>query len=231
MGKSGIRPASGLGLTLHEAVSPEGVPQDRHRHPALRLLHYDAVSGEEFVRKWSALADAGHTRYRTSRAPMARALKTVVEKDLPDEVREKYLHRIYELTTRDDVELLGELGLLEEIDPVQGGQQPRDLPDGAADALAERVEQLRAEPKRPFYVADAPRTRANDAGAAKRGVRRLRRMAARRSATLSGGAPAGAAGTASGRAPGDDGPRGAGVVRRRAWWRRGRPRRPPPRPR
>jgi len=179
MGKSGIRPASGLGLTLHDAVSPEGVPQDRHRHPALRLLHYDAVSGDEFVRKWSALADAGHTRYRSSRAPMARALKTVVEKDLPDEVREKYLHRIYELTTRDDVELLCELGLLEEIDPVQGGQQPRDLPDGAADALAERVEQLRAEPKRPFYVADAPRTRTNDAGAAKRGVRRLRRMAAR----------------------------------------------------
>ncbi len=180
MGKSGVRPGSGLGLTLHEAVSPDGRPQQRHRDPSLRLLHYDAVSGEEFVRKWSALARAGHARYRASRAPMARALKTVVEKDLPEAVREKYLHRIYELTTRDDVELLGELGLLEEVDPERGGQRPRDLPPGAASALAERVEQLRGEPKRPFYVADAPRSRADDdSGAARRGVRRLRRMAAR----------------------------------------------------
>jgi hypothetical protein len=180
LGKSGVRPGSGLGLTLHEAVSPDGVPQERHRDPALGLLHYDAVSGEEFVRKWSALARAGHARYRSSRAPMARALKTVVEKDLPDAVREKYLQRIYELTTRDDVELLGELGLLEEVDPERGGQQPRDLPAGAADALAARVEQLRHVPKRPFYVADAPRSRAGTGtGPARRGVRRLRRMAAR----------------------------------------------------
>ena len=95
-------------------------------------------------------------------------------------MREKYLHRIYELTTRDDVELLGELGLLEEVDPERGEQRPRDLPAGAASALAERVEQLRSRPKRPFYVADAPRSRDDDAsGPARRGVRRLRRMAAR----------------------------------------------------
>ena len=179
MGKSGVRPRSGLGLALHQAISPEGVPQERHSDPALRLLHYDAVSGEEFVRKWSALARAGHTRYRSSRAPMARALKTLVDKDLPDDVREKYLHRVYELTTRDDVELLGELGLLVEVDPEQGGARPRDLPGGAAEALAGRVEELRALSKRPFYVADAPRSGADASGAARRGVRRLKRMAAR----------------------------------------------------
>jgi hypothetical protein len=174
MGKSGVRPGSGLGLTLHEAVSPEGVPQERHSDPGLRLLHYDAISGEEFVRKWSALARAGHARYRRSRAPMARALKTLVDKDLPDQVREKYLQQVYELTTRDDVDLLGELGLLEEIDPERRGEEPRDLPAGAAEALAARVEELRALHKPPFYVADAPRP-----GTARRGVRRLKRMAAR----------------------------------------------------
>jgi len=179
MGKSGVRPASGLGLTLHRAVSQEGVAQERHFDPALRVLHYDAVSGEEFVRKWNALARAGHARYRSDRAPMARALRTLVEKDLPDPVREKYLQRVYELTTRDDAELLGELGLLVEIDPVQGGVEPRDLPAGAAEALAARVEELRALPKRPFSVADAPRPGPGPSRAARRGVRRLRRMAAR----------------------------------------------------
>ncbi len=176
MGKSGVRPRSGLGLALHQAISPEGVPQERHSAPALRLLHYDAVSGEEFVRKWIALARAGHARYRASRAPMARALKTLVDKDLPDGVLEKYLQQVYELTTRDDVELLGELGLLVEVDPEQAGARPRDLPAGAAEALAGRVEELRALPKRDFYVADAARS--GESGAARRGVRRLKRMAA-----------------------------------------------------
>ncbi|WP_432479388.1 glycosyltransferase family 2 protein [Nocardioides sp. GXQ0305] len=179
MGKSGVRPGSGLGLTLHDAVSPDGVPQPRHSAEVLRLLHYDAVSGEAFVRKWSALARAGHARYRASRAPTARALKTLVDKDLSEEVREKYLHKVYELTTLDDVDLLDELGLLEEVDPEQGGSTPRDLPAGGADALAARVEELRAAAKRPYYVADAPRSAPDLPAAARRGVRRLRRMAAR----------------------------------------------------
>lgn len=154
MGKSGVRPQSGHGLTLHDVVSADGRPQQRHEDPRLRLLHYDAISGAEFIRKWTALAKAGHARYRPSRAPVARALKTLISKDLPDEVREKYLHRIYELTTRDDVDLLGELGLLEELDPVGGGQTPRPLPAEAARQLASRVAEMRTLPKRPFFVAD-----------------------------------------------------------------------------
>ena len=178
MGKSGVRPASGLGLTLHEVVSPEGERQQPHQDDRLRLLHYDAVSGAEFVRKWSALAEAGHTRYRASRAPMARALKTLVGKDLPRATREKYLRRIYDLTTRDDVTLLDELGLLEEVDPERGPTEPRDLPPGAAGELADRVEELRQRPKRPYFVADAAR----DGSTARRGsrprsnARKLRRL-------------------------------------------------------
>jgi len=174
MGKSGVRPGSGLGLTLHDAVSADGVPQPRHSDPGLRLLHYDAVSGEEFVRKWSALARAGHARYRASRAPVARALKALVEKELEEGVRERYLHRIYELTTRDDVEMLEELGLLEVVDPERGEHRPRDFPDGAADAFAARVEELRPGPKRKYYVAGAPRVRRR-AGRVRRRLRRLRR--------------------------------------------------------
>ena len=77
--------------------------------------------------------------------------------DLPDETRAKYLRRIYDLTTRDDVELLDELGLLVEHDPERPGTTPRPLPDGAAEQLASRVAELSAAPKAGFFVDDAPR--------------------------------------------------------------------------
>jgi hypothetical protein len=155
MGKSGVRPASGLGLTLHDVVSADGEQRPRFEDPRLRVLHYDAPSGEEFVRKWTALAQAGPARYRASRAPSAKALRALVSSDLPDEVRAKYLRRIYDLTTRDDVETLGELGLLIEHDPEQPGTTPRPLPAGAAEQLASRVSELSAVAKSGFYVEDA----------------------------------------------------------------------------
>jgi hypothetical protein len=156
MGKSGVRPGSGLGLTLHHAVGPDGRRTPGHEDARLRVLHYDAPSGEEFVRKWTALAQAGPARYRPSRAPSARALRALLAADLPDDVRTKYLHRIYDLTTRDDVELLDELRLLVHHDPMGAeAGSPRPLPDDAAAALAARVAELSVAHKPPFLVEDA----------------------------------------------------------------------------
>lgn len=154
MGKSGVRPASGLGLTLHEPVTPAGERVERHEDPRLRVLHYDAPSGEDFVRKWTELAKAGPTRYRPSRQPSARALKRLVSSDLPPETRVKYLRRIYDLTTRDDVELLGDLRLLADHDPLSAGGTPEPFPAGAAQALAARIEDLSAGPKAAYFVED-----------------------------------------------------------------------------
>ena len=86
MGKSGVRPASGLGLTLHEAVSADGqAPAARTRTRGCGVLHYDAASGEEFVRKWTALATAGPARYRAvARAVGPRAARPWSSSDLPD---------------------------------------------------------------------------------------------------------------------------------------------------
>lgn len=169
LGKSGIRPGSGLGLTLHEGVSADGVRQPRHEDPRLAVLHYDAPSGEEFVRKWSALATAGPARYRPSRQPSARALRTLLGADLPPATREKYLRRIYDLTTRDDVDTLADLQLLVETDPERRGLQPRPLPPGAADALTARVAELGEGPKGGYYVEDA----APPAAGRKEGLKRL----------------------------------------------------------
>jgi hypothetical protein len=135
------------------------------------VLHYDAPSGEEFVRKWTALASAGPARYRPSRQPSARALKTLLSGDLPPATREKYLRRIYELTTRDDVETLAELGLLVEADPQRGGLEPRPLPPGAAEQLAQRVAELAEGPKAGYYVEDA--APAGRPAGAKEGLKRL----------------------------------------------------------
>ena len=160
MGKSGVRPRSGLGLTLHDAVSADGRRQPRHDDPRLRVLHYDSPSGEEFVRKWTALAQAGPVRYRPSRAPSARAIRALVTRDLPEETRVKYLRRLYEATTRDDVELLGELGFLVDADPQQSSSTARPLPEGAAEQLANRVAELSSAPKAGFFIDDASAPRA-----------------------------------------------------------------------
>ena len=89
------------------------------------------------MRKWTALAQAGPARYRASRAPSARALRALVSSDLPDESATKYLRRIYDLTTRDDVELLDELGLLVEHDPEQRRQHPAAAARGRGRAARE----------------------------------------------------------------------------------------------
>jgi len=177
MGKSGVRPASGTMLTLHDAVTPEGRVEPGHEDPRLQLLHYDAVSGEEFVRKWIALAGAGAARYRPSRAPAARALKTLIAADLPEETRARYLQRIYQLTTEDDTELLADLGLLVEVDPEQDGHSPAPFPDGAAAQLADRIHELSSAPKPPFFAPDAAKDGPGQGAQPRRGP--LRRLARR----------------------------------------------------
>ncbi|WP_110182680.1 glycosyltransferase family 2 protein [Nocardioides solisilvae] len=148
LGKSGVRPASGLRLTLHEAVDAEGGLAPRAEDPALRVLHYDAVSGAEFVRKWTAMLGAGPARFRPDRAPVAEALRALVGRDLPPEVAERHLRRIYDATTRDDVTTLDELGLLVEVDPARGGHRPAPLDEAQRAALEAGLARVAAEPKR-----------------------------------------------------------------------------------
>lgn len=173
MGKSGIRPASGLGFDIHQAITTEGRPVRRHEDPALHVLHYDAPSGVDFVRKWTALAQAGPTRYREDRAPAARALRTLLTRDLPEEVRLRHLRTIYDQTTRDDVPLLSELGLLVECDPLANGAGSGGLTEQQASALAERVDELSEGPKAGYFIADAERPPPTRRSLVRRVARRL----------------------------------------------------------
>jgi Glycosyl transferase family 2 len=176
MGKSGIRPGSGLRLTLHDAVTRSGDRVPRHEDARLRVLHHDAVSGEEFVRKWTAILGAGPAVFRKDRAPAVHALRTLTAKDIPVPIAEKYLRRIYEATTEDDVTTLHELGLLDEIDPGLGTHVPRSIPDSDRATLADRIAAIREVPKRQFHVVQRSRTRAK-ATTRRQLLRRLRTRA------------------------------------------------------
>lgn len=187
MGKSGIRPASGLRLTLHEAVDAEGSVAPRAEDPSLRVLHYDAISGAEFVRKWTAMLGAGPARFRRDRAPVAEALRTLVGKDLPAEAAERHLRRIYEVSTRDDVRTLDELGLLVRVDPAEGTHRPQPLTDGQRSALLDGLGRVAEEPKRGLDAekrrGGAPTTgpgRARDDGTGPSGSRWARGVSRRR---------------------------------------------------
>ena len=148
-GKSGVRPALDIWLTLHQ-----GVDQDRKRlpsfeHESLRLLHYESFSCEEFVRKWTALLSAGPVAgFRPAREPTAVALRTLLAKGLAEDQLAPFLMRIFERTTEDDFDTLHGLGLLTEVDPRQGTHQPASLP--GREQVEELLTRVAPEPKWVF---------------------------------------------------------------------------------
>jgi hypothetical protein len=151
-GKAGIRPGSDLWLTLHQAVDDQGREQEAWNDEGLRLLHYESFSGEDFVRKWTSILAAGPTpSFRPVREPTAIALRTLIGKGLTEEQAAPYLMRIFERTTEDDFDTLRDLGLLEEIDPRQGGHVPESLPPGAREQIDGLLARLTEEPKRIFH--------------------------------------------------------------------------------
>lgn len=167
LGRSGIRPGSGLRLALHEAIDDDGRIVPRAEHAALRVLHYDSISGEEFVRKWRAMLGAGPVKYRPDRAPTAQALQAVIGKDLPEDTAERYLRRIYDLTTADDVDTLADLDLLEHVDPGRATHEPTGMTPALTSQLERSLADLASAPKRDFHF-DKARPARPETG--KRGV-------------------------------------------------------------
>jgi hypothetical protein len=155
-GKSGIRPRVDGWLTLHKAVDTGREELEAFQHPALRVLHYESYSGEDFVRKWIALVGSGPApTFRPARGGTAAALYALIGKGLDEERTRAYLIKLFERTTEDDLETLSDLGLLVEADPRQGRHQPADFPSGGRDALNAALDELRPQPKRHFHPARA----------------------------------------------------------------------------
>ena len=151
-GKAGVRPTLDLWLTLHHVVDADKNEQEPWQHPGLRLLHYESFSGEDFVRKWTSILEAGPSvNFRPGRDPTAIALRTLIGKGLSAEQARPYLMRIFERTTEDDLVTLRDLGLLEQVDPSVGTHVPEAFAAGAHDELIGLLEGLGTVPKRAFH--------------------------------------------------------------------------------
>lgn len=151
-GKSGVRPTADASLTLHKVTGADDKPVDAFSHDSLRVLHYESFSGEDFVRKWTALVGSGAVpKFRPGRGGTAVALGALLGKGLSEEQAAPYLMRIFERTTEDDFETLLDLGLLVEADPRRGTHTPAELATGDRDGLVAALEALRPEPKRRFH--------------------------------------------------------------------------------
>jgi hypothetical protein len=171
-GKSGIRPAAEGWLTLHKVLDADREALETFRHQKLRVLHYESYSGEDFVRKWTAMVASGpKAGFRPARGNTAAALRALIGKNLGEEKARTYLMKLFERTTEDDFETLRDLGLLVEIDPRRGDHVPQDFPDGGREAMLAALDELRGQPKRPFH----PPTRQESRDRSLKGVRSLLR--------------------------------------------------------
>lgn len=151
-GKSGVRPALDVWLTLHLGVDAEGAELPAYTDDRLRLLHYESFSGEDFVRKWTSILSAGPmANFRPAREPTAVALHALMGKGLSEEQARPYLMRIFERTTLDDLDTLRDLGLLVEVDPRDGTHVPEPFPPGAQERLLAVLARLAEEPKQDFH--------------------------------------------------------------------------------
>lgn len=150
-GKMGVRPGSDRFLEIHMATDGQGVRKRPHRAAGLEMLHYEAFSGAEFVRKWTNMISSGPSmHFGDERMALATALQTLVELDIPADVRTQHLETFYQRHMADPVEELDSLGLLEDIDPTQGSHRPVSLTSSQRNDLQSALKSIRTQDKRTF---------------------------------------------------------------------------------
>ena len=112
-GKTLIRPALDLEIRLHRVVRRQGLELPDHRHPSFRVLHYECVSFDEFVRKWTSHVRAGGAAFREERHVLFNAVNRVVsDETLDDRQRRDAMLALYRKHVEDPVDLLTERGFL-----------------------------------------------------------------------------------------------------------------------
>ena len=176
-GKAGVRPGTDTWLGLHKAITDSRTQAPTFEDERLELFHYESYSGEEFVRKWSAMVTSGpRAGFRPGRAAVADAVRTLIEKDLEPEVRRAQLLRLFVSTTEDDADTLVDLGLVLETDPLLGSHVPAPLPDSASTQLHDGLEALRGADKGDYFRGASPRAeREAGAGGERRSGKQRRR--------------------------------------------------------
>ena len=156
-GKVGVRPSKDTWLGLHHAIGAGRTPVPTYEDQRLEHFHYESYSGEEFVRKWSAMITSGpRAGFRSGRAAVADAVRTLLEKDLDPEARRGLLLALYARVAEDDVKTLQDLGLVLETDPLVGSHVPAQGSAAIDDLLRDRLGALRGADKSGFFRGTKP---------------------------------------------------------------------------
>jgi hypothetical protein len=127
-GKVGVRPGLDHTLRIHTCVDHQGQQLPLHASPDdLRVLHYESYSGEEFVRKWTALVSLhGKPRRPPRKDRIAGAVTAILARQqLGEQRRRELLMQVFRDHIRDDHDLLDELGLLMAPDPARHRHRPQ----------------------------------------------------------------------------------------------------------
>mgnify|MGYP000274140855 CR=1 FL=1 len=157
MGKTAARAGSATWLTLHKAVDAERRQVPAHEDDAFTVHHYESYSADDFVRKWVAMVGAGpRASYRAERRTVARTLRTLISRDLPEDALRRALLRYYDTHVAEPVEALRDVGVLHEVDPLAPlapGRVPEPL-DAAG--LAAALEAHRGADKSAYFRGASP---------------------------------------------------------------------------
>lgn len=150
VGKSAIRPALDVTVGLHRARTTSGTGLKLHSGP-FHVLHYDSVSFDEFLRKWTTQMRGGAPNVKPKRALVSGAVSAVLRNDHLDEsAKERHLRGIYRRHVQDPVETLLELGLLVKPRPELHAYEPTALSREQRRELDAVLDRLRLADKRWF---------------------------------------------------------------------------------
>lgn len=156
-GKVGVRPGSDTWLGIHKATNAQGERLKLVRRPGLRMLHIESYSGAEFVRKWTNMVSSGPSmHFGEHRMGLAKALRTLVSMEIPEDVKSRHLSDFYQRHMADPIDELDSLGLLMTIDPRGGGHVPAPLATRRLAALRQELEAMRGQDKEQFVPPRAP---------------------------------------------------------------------------
>lgn len=151
IGKSLVRPALDVTVGIHRSSGPDGVELEHHRGPGFRVLHYDCVSFDEFVRKWTSHAGAGSAAFRDERLMLLRAVERLNgDPELDETRRREGLRTLYKEHVEDDVDLLERKGVLQHWHDDWHHHRPRPFPPEAAAENAALLPLLLAADKQHF---------------------------------------------------------------------------------
>lgn len=151
-GKSGMRPSLDLRIGVHTVQTLDLEDVEPVRETWLNVLHHDAWSPDEFVRKWSEHLSADNVaRFRNQKERLRAALATLAQLELTEERRRGLLLEIYRRHVADDVELLDDLGFLVQPDPARHAHRPRRFDRGERKDLEDLLAQLRALDKHALF--------------------------------------------------------------------------------